>query len=163
MATFVSHSGREKALGRLGVTGPARALALGLATDPIFWFRAEPPFYSAPGTGAPDGEDVVALWECQTRVTGARRGSDGRLEFLKFDLESPDDFHVIGSSEQSVLADLFLDLYEDEHPESDLRRAAAAVGFRYLDGILRFHVDHPADLTVSHDEHRSGFTRGLTD
>ena len=99
---------------------------------PIFEFSCQQPYKfwdEMPG-------DYFPIWETGTLQTGLILGEP--LKFIQLTVEDPDDFHVISESEQGLLADLFIDLVEDDNGQEELQEAAEAVGFRYLEDVLKF-------------------------
>ncbi|MCA9616695.1 MAG: hypothetical protein KC586_28245 [Myxococcales bacterium] len=55
-----------------------------------------------------------------------------------------DFVNVVARTAQGLLADLFVNLWENEVEDDPLRDAATACGFRYLDEVLRFEEEHNA-------------------
>lgn len=94
-------------------------------------------------------EDVSAvypLWTCNGDVTALWiRG--GRQEFLKLYHDDP-EFKLLGRTEQNVLLELFLSLYEaqDWHDAAQclgrLQQLAEVAGFRYLRELHEWHSRH---------------------
>jgi len=62
-------------------------------------------YSSEPEDFSPKGIDVIPLWEGHSTITGFHV-SNGELEFIKYYVESIDDYKVLGSSITDVINDL---------------------------------------------------------
>ena len=99
--------------------------------DHVLGYRCQPPrhYLSSPLVR----RNILALWECGTTVTYFERET---RKFEQCSLEDVERPHFSLDTVQALLADLFVDLYEDDHPEQVLRAAANAVGFLHLEHLL---------------------------
>src|SRR5438034_666015 len=124
----VPEGDRLDALRRLGLSDPLVRVSAGERVHPLFWFRCQgPPWHSYHGAGCPDGPPLVPLWDCGDTVTGVwERG--GRLEFIRFDVDDPEGYDTLASTEQGLWAMVLADLHEDgcEAAPDDFRMAARA-------------------------------------
>jgi hypothetical protein len=94
-------------------------------------FRCKPPLY---WLDSPIRErSIVPLWECGTVLSYYHRDE---VTFQKCSLEDINNVWVKYKSCQALLADLFLDLYEDEHTEEELNQIADELGFRHVQRLL---------------------------
>jgi hypothetical protein len=91
-----------------------------------------PPYRVYHGAGSPDGPPLVPLWEHCDSVFGVWERPDG-VEFIDYDVEAPDDPRPLARTEQGFWVTRFDFHYECDVPLDELREAAAAVGFRFLD------------------------------
>lgn len=78
--------------------------------------------------------DFVPMWECGVVVTGLDL-SDGC--FVKFSLEAPDEPWERFSKFSHVVADLLIDLWEDEIDDPDLEELAKQFEFEGLEPLLK--------------------------
>jgi hypothetical protein len=123
-------------LHRLGLSTPLIRLASGEVVHELFRYSClGPPYYVYHGAGTPDGPLLVPLWDCNDTVAGVWEQADG-LEFIEFSIEADDEYGPLARTEQGFWATQFDFLYETDAPLSELRRAAAIVGFRSLDRHL---------------------------
>jgi hypothetical protein len=76
---------------------------------------------------------IVPLWECGTVLTYFDRDSG---TYRLCSLEDPDTDWFRYRSFQSVLAQLFIGLYEDELPIADLLLLARQVGFLHAERLV---------------------------
>ncbi len=60
-----------------------------------------------------------------------------RGRFITFTLEDPDDVEVLGSTFQAVVADLLIDLFEDDESDEVLEEIARLFEFRHFTRLLR--------------------------
>jgi len=127
---------------------------LWLASQPhgedLFFFRCGE-VESPEAMRFPEGIPAEPLWQFDWWVTAARR-RDGRLEFLGFDANDPENWQLLATSEKGLLTNLFSDLIEDEDWEEEeeeamraLREAAEQVGFQGLDELLAFQAERAGD------------------
>ncbi|MBN9524003.1 hypothetical protein J0H58_36750 [bacterium] len=95
-----------------------------------------PPWYVYHGSlQTPEVAPLAVLWEWCDKVTGVWHRS-GRLEFIEYGFGGAEEFEVVARTEQGFWADQFDFLYECDGPLEELRAAAAAVGFRFLERHL---------------------------
>jgi hypothetical protein len=154
----VAEGNRLDTLRQLGLSDALVRLSAGERLHPLFEFRCQgPPFYSYHDAGCPEGPPVAPLWDCGDSVTGVWV-RNGRLEFIEFGIEGHGEYTVLAHTEQGLWATVFADVYEDEDelgPE-DLRDAARAAGFRFLDRLVDSYGSGYSTL-----EARRSFLRGL--
>lgn len=119
------------ALHELGFgAGLARHL-LNYEQSSLLGFRCQPPFYwrSSPISARP----ITPLWECGTTLVYFNRET---VLFEKCSLEDIDDTWANYRSVQAILADLFIELYEDELTDEELRSVAEILGFKHIERFL---------------------------
>ena len=94
-------------------------------------FRCQPPYYwrSSPISARP----IIPLWECGTTLVYFHK--ETRL-FEKCSLEDIEDVRARYGSTQAILADLFIELYEDELTYEELRSVADMLGFEHVERFL---------------------------
>ncbi len=153
---------REVRLARLRELGVGEQLvevAAGTRTHPLLWYRclAPPELCYLGGASTPSGPEFIPLWESHDSVTGVRSSSDGR-EFLRFDVEDPEQPDILAKTEQGLWATLIVDLYEDNDTagRDDFRPLADLIGFAHLDRLLdlyeaadhKTHTSHQAFVKV---------------
>ncbi|MGS0894825.1 hypothetical protein ACVBGC_20155 [Burkholderia stagnalis] len=111
----------------------------------LLGFRCQPPHYwrSSPISARP----ILPLWECGTTLVYFHR--ERRL-FEKCSLEDIDNVWLQHKSVQAILADLLVDLYEDELTDEALRVAAETLGFKHIERFL-------ATVTVEHSDQNGRF------
>ena len=127
---------RIAALRRLDVSEPLVRLASGECVHPTFRNSClGPPYYAYHGAGVPDGPPLVPLWDHGDTVAGVWDRADGP-EFVEFSIEADDEVWPLARTEQGFWATRFDSLYEADVPVEELREAAAAVGFRFLDRLV---------------------------
>jgi hypothetical protein len=133
-----------KELRALGIDDAIVALATAAVPHVAFEYRCQAVDDPKVDNGGepPPGPPFTTLWECNDTVTGFWR-RDGGIEFIEFDIEAPEDYHLISRSTQGLFAWTFFWLVEDEDWDDAeaalgrLREAALAVGFVHLDDVLR--------------------------
>lgn len=76
---------------------------------------------------------ITPLWECGVVVAYFNKETN---RFERCSLEAIDDVWCRHASLQSLLAELFIDCFEDELEESELRDYAERFGFRHIDRLL---------------------------
>jgi hypothetical protein len=136
----VSEANRVATLREWGISEPLIRLACGEDIHPQFGigFRG-PPWYtyrsSDRSVRPPRGPRFAPLWEFGERVTGVWQKGGG-LEFIRFSFGDPQAYEVLARTEQGFWAVVFDFLYEGEAAVEELRAAAAAVGFQFLDRLL---------------------------
>jgi hypothetical protein len=143
--TVVPEAQRLSELQRVGVSELIIRLSAGEPVHDLFRFRCEsPPYAVYHGASVPVGPTFVPLWECCDSVTGVWE-RDGRLGFLEFSIEDPREYRAISNTEQGLLADLFLKLYEDRDDLGldDFREPARLIGFRFLDEMVTAYEGAP--------------------
>lgn len=156
----VAEDERVAALRRLGVSDPLVRLSCGeVLHDQFSVSCVGPPWYvyndSIP---TPDGPPLAVLWEWSEQLTGVwRRG--GGLEFIRYGFGSPEEFKVLARTEQGFWATQFDFLYESDAPLDELRTAAAAVGFRFVEQHLA--AREAADSRLGTFEAHSAWLREL--
>jgi hypothetical protein len=91
-------------------------------------YRCSSPFYSL-RDGSWLSEQFIPLWECGITIT-AFNPTLGI--FCKLDLETPDQYSLEVENFDKLVADLFIDLWEDDVPESVLHELAIEFGFAGL-------------------------------
>lgn len=121
--------------------GVATGLIAHLLEDDIdrpLGYRCQQPYYWE--SSALYGR-VVPLWECGTTVAYYDPASS---RFERCSLEQPDAPFCSYASLQSLLAELFIEAYEDEVESEELRSAARDFGFAHIDRMLA-EVDSVVD------------------
>lgn len=127
---------RIEELRRLGVSEPIVKLSSGELLHEVFRFAClGPPFYAYTGAWLPSGPPLVPLWDHNDWMLAVRRQPDG-LEFLRYCIEDLTDFSRLARTEQGFWVTQFDFLYECEDPIEELREAASAVGYRFLDHYI---------------------------
>lgn len=123
---------------------PAVVIAVfdGESPHPALSYRCQDPKYIFSTPILPEGIHITPLWECGVTVTACQHWPP-RRRFIKFSLEHHQTVRVIGSSFQSVAADLLIDLWEDEHPDDVLKEIARLFEFRRLDELIRESEQRP--------------------
>ena len=121
-------------------TQPLHALGLSaglinhLATenrnDP-FWYRCQPAHYWRSSPIAKRG--IIAIWECGTTI---HYFSPQTKRFEICSLEDIDNVWASYATSQALLAHLFLDCYEDELSDENLRGRAVDFGFQHIERML---------------------------
>jgi hypothetical protein len=95
-------------------------------------YRCEEPHKSLiDGSGFP--KHLFPLWECGTTAT-AYDASDGT--FCKIDLEAASQVRFRVKDFDGVVADVLIDLWEDEIPDDDLTDLAREFGFSRLPQLI---------------------------
>lgn len=115
----------------------------------LLGYRCQPPQYwrSSPISVRP----IVPLWECGTTLVYFHKES--KL-FEKCSLEDIDDVWRQYSSAQEVLADLLIELYEDELTDDELGSAAEILGFAHIE---RFLVEADANCGSNYERWADAF------
>lgn len=133
----VAEDERVAALRRLGISEPLIRLSCGeVLHDQFCTSCVGPPWYIYHGSvPTPDGPALAVLWEWSEQVTGVWRRCGG-LEFIRYGFGWPEEFDVLAHTEQGFWATQFDFLYESDAPLDELRAAAAAVGFRFVERYL---------------------------
>jgi hypothetical protein len=129
---------RVAALRRLGISEPVIRLSCGENIHDLLSISCEgPPWEVYHNAEVPDGPPFVPLWEFAEGVTGLWEKA-GRLEFIEFDVEGPDQYWVLAHSEQGFLAWLLLWHYQnrDDLEWPDFREPAEAIGFQFLSELV---------------------------
>ncbi len=90
-----------------------------------------------------DAEVAHPLWSCNANQT-LIFVSQGTVLYAKGSHESP-TIDPIARTPQGLLADLFIDLYEDETELTELEAAADFAGFRFLGDCIEFQTANGAN------------------
>ena len=132
----VPESQRIAAIRRLGASEPLIRLASGECVHPTFRNSClGPPYYVYHEASVPVGPPFVPLWDHGDTVVGVWERADGP-EFIEFSIEADDEVWRLARTEQGFWATRFDFLYECDIPLEELRAAATAVGFRFVDRHL---------------------------
>jgi len=99
--------------------------------DAPLGYRCQPPFYWQSSPIAERG--IIPLWECGTTLWYFNPNTNA---FEECSLEDIDESFHQYESFQSVLAELFLNLYEDEMELAEMRELAGKVGFQHIDRMF---------------------------
>jgi len=127
---------RIAALLRVGASEPLIRLASGECVHSTFRNSClGPPYYVYHGAVVPDGPPLIPLWDHDDTVVGVWERADGP-EFVEFNIEADGEVWSLAGTEQGFWATRFDFLYESEVPDEQLREAAAAVGFRFVDQLV---------------------------
>ncbi|BAV98485.1 hypothetical protein [Lysobacter enzymogenes] len=127
----VAESERLARLRALPLSPALRAMAEGRLPHPQLWrCQTGKPFYVYRGAEAPAGPVLIPLWDWNDWVRGVRERPDG-LEFVRFDIEMPDEVECLARTEAGLWARLFDALYEDDLELDELEAIARAVDYRY--------------------------------
>lgn len=154
---------RVATLRRLGISEPVIGLSCGENIHDLFSISCEgPPWYVYHSAEVPGGPPFVPLWEFAEGVTGVWV-RDGRLEFIEFDVEAPEEFWVLARSEQGFLASLLLWHYQnrDDLEWADFKQPAEAIGFRYLAELVAAYEQAPIADYDSYKAFRRQFVAQL--
>jgi hypothetical protein len=147
---------RVAALRRLGISEPVIRLSCGENLHDLFSIGCEgPPRRVYHQAEVPDGPPFIPFWEFADSVTGLWVAADGRLEFIQFDVEAPDEFRVLAHTEQGFLAAVLLWQYQngdDELEWDDFWEPAEAIGFRYLAELVAAYERTPI---AGYDDYRA--------
>jgi hypothetical protein len=103
--------------------------------------------------GTPVGPPLVPLWDCNDSVLGVWERPDGP-EFIEFSIEADEEYTTLARTEQGFWATQFDFFYECEIPDDELREAAAAVWFRFLDQLMAAR-EEAADRLTTFEGHRA--------
>ena len=132
----VAEEQRIPELRRLGMSEPLIRLASGDCVHEMFRHSClGPPYYVYNMAGTPNGPPLIALWDCNDTVVGVWERPDGP-EFIDFSIEADDEYRPLARTEQGFWVTQFDFFYECLTPMEELREAAAAVGYRFLDRHL---------------------------
>ena len=145
---------RMAELRRLGASEPLVRLASGDCVHAAFRDCClGPPHYTYNGAPPPSGPPFVPLWDHCDTVVGVWRRQDGP-EFIEYDIEAdyPDEYEPLARTEQGFWATRFDFLYQCDVPLEELREAAVAVGFRFLDRQLEW-LAAASDRLATFDGH----------
>ena len=140
MAAVPEHR-RLDDLHRIGASAALIRLSIGEVVHEAFRYSClGPPFYVYHQAGTPVGPPLVPLWDCNDTVVGMWERPDGP-EFIEFSIESHDEYHSLSRTEQGFWATQFSFFFECDMTFGELREAASAVGFRFLELLLTSRVD----------------------
>jgi hypothetical protein len=141
-------------LRHLGASEPLVRLASGDCVHEMFRDAClGPPYYVYHSAGTPDGPPLVPLWDYSDTVVGVWKREDGP-EFIDFDIENHDEYSSLARTEQGFWLTQFDFFYEADVPLEELREAAAAVGFRFLDHYLMSREAADQRLATFEGHHR---------
>lgn len=122
----------QREIEALGLPPIVSQIFQGTTSRPELSYRCENPHKSlADGSGFP--KHFLPLWECGTFVTAFDLAD--RM-FCKIDLESPGAPHFRVKGFDGVVADVLIDLWEDEVGDDVLSDLAAQFGFSRLPSLL---------------------------
>lgn len=146
---------RIEELRRLGISDPVIRQSASEEVHPIFSTRCKPPFYSYHGAVCPAGPPLVPLWDSGDTVTAVWQPDD-RLEFIEFRIECRGEYQVLARTEQGLLANLFVNLLEDEDDVGPEQRETAAtlIGFRFLPEVIAAYQAADHKTTEAHEAFR---------
>lgn len=132
----VTEEQRVAELRRFRLSEPLIRLASGDCVHPEFRDSClGPPFFTYNGAGMPEGPMLVPLWDHGDKVVGVWERPEG-LEFIEFGIEATDEYTVLARTEQGFWAVEFDFLYEFDVSLTQLRQAATAIGFRFMEKHL---------------------------
>jgi hypothetical protein len=84
----------------------------------------------------PSNCDVVPLWEGDSSITGFMRLEDG-VQFVKFDIEDPDRYEILGPTINSVITNLLIRYWtEQEAEDEDLIEVAYLLEYPHIKNLL---------------------------
>lgn len=116
----------------------------GKPPHPALEYRCREPFYVfATDIDALD-ENLIPLWECGISVTAYRHHKRGGT-FVKFSLEAPDEFTVLGATFPALVASVLAVLWEDAASEVELREVAALMEFKEIERLIRELKSQPTE------------------
>lgn len=127
-------------LRRLGVTDELIRHLENDDLDHPFGYRCQPALYWQSSPIAARG--IVALWECGTVLSYFNQNNRC---FEQTSLENIEEIRCSYPSLQGLLAELFIDAYEDEIDTTLLIEYAELFGFRSMDRLLIEVQTAPAD------------------
>jgi hypothetical protein len=134
----VPENRRIAELRRLGVSEPLVRLASGDCVHRMFRHSClGPPYYFYHMAGTRAGPPLAPLWDCNDTALGVWERADGP-EFIEFSIEAEDEdeYTPLARTEQGFWATQFDFYYGGEIPDEEVREAAAAVGFQFLDRLV---------------------------
>ena len=140
---------RQKKLKALGVPIEIVKLVTQEDQNTLFEYRCGPLHYTYEHDTLPNG--ITVLWECTYGIVGIRSKGQG-LEYVEFDIETPDEIEIIATSEQGLFFWLFSYLIEDQDWDDEieslklLRNGANTVGFSLLEEVLTFQEQYGANI-----------------
>ena len=131
-ANVVEESRRIAALGQLGLSPALLQMASGQFPYPaLASCSSGPPYYLYHGAEAPDGPQVLPLWDIGDQVIAVRAQASG-LEYICFSIETPGEVEQLATTEQTFWATQFDFMYELDIEIEALHAIARAVGYRFL-------------------------------
>jgi hypothetical protein len=159
----VPENRRAATLRKWGVSDPLIRLSCGEELHPLFSVSYKgPPWYTYRGEiGWPKGAAFAPLWEFSEVATGVRQRQGGGLEFIKYSFGRPNEYTVLAHTEQGFWATAFDFFYEGEAADEELRAAAAVVGFRFLDRLLKAREEAELSTFELHQAYLRGLVAGI--
>lgn len=112
--------------------------------DSLLGYRCQPPQQCL--SSVIIERNIVPLWECGVVLTYFNPSS---RFFEKCSLETIDEPFYRLASAQSALADLIIDLYEDELTIEELSELAIILGFRSIERLITEAVSHQGQSYIS--------------
>ena len=95
-------------------------------------YRCGSPFHSlSDESGLPAA--FLPLWECDVVAVGFDRGS---RQYLKISMEAPSEPRFTVAAFEQAVADLMIDLWEDEVPDERLLEIALLFGFNRMQSLI---------------------------
>lgn len=152
-SNVIDESKLISALSKLGVSPALLQMAAGQFPHPaLASCSSGPPYYLYHGAEAPEGPQVLPLWDIGDQVIAIRaQASD--LEYICFSIEAPDEVEQLATTEQGFWATQFDFMYELDMEIETLHAIAQAVGYRFL----RMQLDSRAAMEDQLDSsHRHG-------
>lgn len=131
-ANVIEESNRMAALGQLGLSPALLQMASGQFPHPaLASCSSGSAYYLYHGASAPDGPQVLALWDIGDQVIAVRTRANG-LEYICFSIEAPDEVEPLAMTEQGFWATQFDFMYELDMEIETLHAIADTVGYRFL-------------------------------
>ncbi|WP_157754024.1 hypothetical protein [Lysobacter capsici] len=131
-SNVIEESRRLPALSQLGVSPALLQMASGQLPHPaLVSCSSGAPYYLYHGAEAPDGPQVLPLWDIGDQVIAIRAQASG-LEYICFSIEAPDEVEQLATTEQGFWATQFDFMYELDMEIETLHAVAQAVGYRFL-------------------------------
>jgi hypothetical protein len=115
----------------------------------------------APGTRLPPAE-IIPLWESGIRVTAVQLDQPS-IRFVRFSLEQPEEVEYLGTSYQSLTADLLIELWELEQSDEVIKTVSDLLEFRHLPRLLAECSERsPHEPIAEYRTWRTGFLASCT-
>ncbi len=128
-----------------------------------FDFCCRKPSHSSDDQHEIKDDVVVAIYETDVDESYSCRKCDDGLEFVYFNVKTPEDIKVIGHSVQSLLAALFEDLVQSTHfGRYEMADAAKIVGFKHLKEVFEFVINDQLLENRGYYERRFAFLNSLS-